>query len=178
MESREELNAWIGVEPVLVKLKQSCLALHKRYKDEYTLAKSRQKFYDVPIIVLSGVNSILIAGAQSYLDATYVTLATCFLSLVVSIIQSLKTFFRVDERRDNMLSTNKDLFRLYVVMSVTLDQPSSLRGIEPKRFLMDNYSEYQKILDKASVINVGDDPIYEDIRNLVSNNINTQPNST
>lgn len=167
MESREEIDEWGGIEPVLVRLKHSCYKLHKTYKNEYIMAKNNQKYYDVPIIILSGINSILIAGAQNYLSPIYVTLATCMISLIVSIIQSLKTFFRIDERRDNMLSTYKDLFRLYVVMSVTLDQPPNVRGIEGRRFLLDNYSEYQKVLDKASVINVGDDPIYEDIHRLI-----------
>lgn len=157
-----EIQAWQSVEPILIRLKHTCFKTHRAYEKVYITAKANLKYYDVPIIVLSSINSVFIAGARAYLDDMIVSVITCIISLIVGIVQSLKTFFKIDEHRENALSTHKDLFKLFCELSTTLDQPMSSRGVDAHKYLADKLADYTKIQDKAIVVRSKHNPIYDD----------------
>jgi hypothetical protein len=122
-------------------------------------------YFDVPIIVFSSVNSVLIAGGRNFIDGDIIEITTCMLALATGIIQALRTFFKVDENRENCLTTYKDLFRLFCEVSIVLDQPRSTRGVDPQKFMADKTSEYKEIMSKAIVLEYKKalrDPIYHD----------------
>jgi len=161
--TESDILAWQSVEPILIRLKHTSYKTHRAYEKVYLCAKANLKYYDVPIIVLSSINSVFIAGARAYLNDMIVSVITCVISLIVGIVQSLKTFFKIDEHRENALSTHKDLFKLFCELSTTLDQPMSSRGVDAHKYLADKLSEYTKIQDKAIVIRNRHNPIYEDM---------------
>ena len=122
-------------------------------------------YYDVPIIVFSALNSVLIAGGKDFVPADALQILTCLLAVIVGIIQALKNFFKIDENRENCLTAYKDLFRLFCEISLLLDQPRHTRGIEPRKYTIDKGNEYQAIMNKGILLD--DDrtkrnPIYED----------------
>lgn len=156
---------WEAAETVLTRVKHSCMKYHFQYRKRYLLARSRLMYYDIPIIVLSSVNSVFIAGGRNFLPADAVELTTCMLALGVGIIQALKTFLKVDENRENCLVTYKDLFRLFCELSIMLDQPRETRGVDPQKWMADKNSEYKEIMNKAIVLEdnkVSKNPIYYD----------------
>uniref|UniRef100_A0A2V0R9W4 VP11 n=1 Tax=viral metagenome TaxID=1070528 RepID=A0A2V0R9W4_9ZZZZ len=156
---------WTAAEIVLTRVKHSCMRYHLQYRKRYLLARARLMYYDVPIIVLSSVNSVFIAGGKNFLPSDAVEITTCMLALGVGIIQALKTFLKVDENRENCLVTYKDLFRLFCELSIMLDQPRETRGVDPQKFMADKNSEYKEIMNKAIVLEdnkVSKNPIYFD----------------
>ncbi len=156
---------WIAAETILERVKHSCFKVHFLYRARYLQSRERLVYFDVPIIILSAANSVLIAGAENFLDGDIVNVTTCMLALVVGIIQALKTFFKVDENRDNCLSTYKDLHRLFITISTVLDQPRSTRGVDPQKYMSEVTSEYKEIMERAIVLEdkrIKLNPIYED----------------
>jgi hypothetical protein len=122
-------------------------------------------YYDVPIIVFSSVNSVLIAGGKDFVPPDILQIVTCLLAVITGIIQALKNFFKIDENRENCLSTFKDLMKLFCEISFILDQPRATRGVEPRKFAQDKGNEYQTIMSKALILKddkVRRNPIYED----------------
>lgn len=161
---------WEAAETVLTRIKHSCFKTHLMYRKRYLLSRSRLVYYDVPIIVLSSVNSVFIAGAKNFMPVDVVDILTCMLALTVGIIQALKTFFKVDENRENCLVTYKDLFRLFCELSIMLDQPRETRGVDPQKWMADKNSEYKEIMNKAIVLEdnkTQNNPIYEDLHMYV-----------
>lgn len=156
---------WLAAETILERVKHSCYRTHILYKKRYLLSRERLVYYDVPIIVFSSVNSVFIAGARNFLPDDVVEITTCMLALCVGIIQALRTFFKVDENRENCLTTYKDLFRLFCEVSIILDQPRTTRGVDPQKFMADKNGEYKEIMNRAIVLEdkkSDRNPIYKD----------------
>lgn len=156
---------WEASETILERIKHSCYRSHILYKARYLVSRERLTWFDVPIIVFSSVNSVLIAGGKNFIDADVIEITTCMLALATGIIQALRTFFKVDENRENCLTTYKDLFRLFCEISIILDQPRLTRGVDPQKFMSDKTSEYKEIMNRAIVLEyrkADRDPIYHD----------------
>jgi len=156
---------WAACEGILERVKHSCFGMHLLYRSEFLRLKKRLSYYDVPIIVFSSMNSVLIAGGKDFIPADILQITTCLLAVLTGVIQALKNFFKIDENRENCLSTFKDLMRLFCEVSFVLDQPRTSRSVEPKKFSIDKGNEYQSIMSKALVLKddkVQRNPIYED----------------
>jgi len=158
-------SEWAACEGILERVKHSCFGMHLLYRSEFLRLKKRLSYYDVPIIVFSSLNSVLIAGGKDFIPADILQITTCLLAVLTGVIQALKNFFKIDENRENCLSTFKDLMRLFCEVSFVLDQPRASRSVEPKKFSIDKGNEYQSIMSKALVLKddkVQRNPIYED----------------
>jgi hypothetical protein len=156
---------WEAAETILERIKHSCYRSHILYKHRYLASRDRLTYFDVPIIVFSSVNSVLIAGGKNFINEDIIEITTCMLALATGIIQALRTFFKVDENRENCLTAYKDLFRLFCEISIILDQPRQTRGVDPQKFMADKTSEYKEIMSRAIVLEYKKaerDPIYHD----------------
>uniref|UniRef100_A0A2V0RBS2 VP11 n=1 Tax=viral metagenome TaxID=1070528 RepID=A0A2V0RBS2_9ZZZZ len=156
---------WEAAEIILERIKHSCYRSHILYKHRYLASRDRLTYFDVPIIVFSSVNSVLIAGGKNFINEDIIEITTCMLALATGIIQALRTFFKVDENRENCLTAYKDLFRLFCEISIILDQPRQTRGVDPQKFMADKSSEYKEIISRAIVLEYKKaerDPIYHD----------------
>lgn len=156
---------WEAAERILERIKHSCYRSHILYKHRYLASRDRLTYFDVPIIVFSSVNSVLIAGGKNFINEDIIEITTCMLALATGIIQALRTFFKVDENRENCLTAYKDLFRLFCEISIILDQPRQTRGVDPQKFMADKSSEYKEIMSRAIVLEYKKaerDPIYHD----------------
>lgn len=165
MTPREFNLQWEAAETILERIKHSCYRKHILYKTRYLASRERLTYFDVPIIVFSSVNSVLIAGGKNFIDADIIEITTCMLALAAGIIQALRTFFKVDENRENCLTAYKDLFRLFCEVSIILDQPRQTRGVDPQKFMADKAGEYKEIMSRAIVLEykkADQDPIYHD----------------
>jgi len=160
-----EEEKWDATEAVLERIKHSCFAMHLLYRRRYFIAKKKLSYYDVPIIGLSALNSVLIAGGKDFVPPSVLQITTCLLAVIVGIIQSIKNYFKIDENRESCLVSYKDLFKMFCEISMLLDQPRHWRGVDPQKYTIDKGNEYQAIMassllldDNRSKLN----PIYED----------------
>lgn len=156
---------WSSYEPTLIRIKHSCFAMHALYRKRYLLSRERVIYYDVPIIVLSAMTSVFIAGADEWLDSSIVKILTCVTSLIVGIVGALKKFFKIDENRESCLETYKDMFRLFCELSMMLDQPPNSRGVDAQKYSTELANRYSEIMDRAIVledVRTMENPIYND----------------
>lgn len=151
-EDDEDGLDWVGVNKSLKRLKDSCKTQHRLYVNAYLEYRRLRVWYETPVIVFSGINSVLIAGGNGFIKPEIVNIMTCMLALVVGIIQSVRTFLRVDSSAEDCLTTYRDLFRLYRDLVIMLDLPVSARKVDPDKFLQDKKAEYDKIMDSANIL--------------------------
>ncbi|AAZ94051.1 VP11 [Micromonas pusilla reovirus] len=159
------IHNWEPYEDSLIRIKHSCFAMHELYRERYLLARTRMMYYDVPIIVLSSVSSVFIAGGDAYMSKSMVQILTCIMSLCVGIIGSLKKFFRVDENREQCLETYKDLFRMFCELAIVMDMPSTSRPGDPQQYSTETSSKYAEIMQRSLVLEgqrTKYNPIYDD----------------
>jgi hypothetical protein len=157
-------ESWKGPETILLRVKASAEEYHRAYKKGYLGYRHNLMYFDIPIIVFSSVNSVLIAGGKNFLPADVIEVTTCMLALITGIIQALRTFLKIDENRENCLVTYKDLFRLFCEISIILAQPVIARSVDPQKFMLDKISDYKEIMDKAIILETRDkgNSIYHD----------------
>lgn len=163
---------WSSYEPTLIRIKHSCFAMHALYRKRYLLSRERVIYYDVPIIVLSAMTSVFIAGAEEWLNPSIVKVLTCVTSLVVGVLGALKKFFKIDENRESCLETYKDMFRLFCELSMMLDQPPDSRGVDAQKYSTELANRYSEIMDRAIVLEDArtmENPIYNDKANMPAN---------
>jgi hypothetical protein len=157
-------ESWKGPEAILLRVKASSEKFHRAYRRGYLSYRHRLMYFDIPIIVFSSVNSVLIAGGKNFLPSDVIEVTTCMLALVTGIIQALRTFLKIDENRENCLVTYKDLFRLFCEISIILAQPVHSRSVDAQKFMLDKISDYKEIMDKAIILEGKErnNPIYDD----------------
>lgn len=155
---------WSGPEVILLRIKASAMTFHEQYRKAYLAFRHRLMYFDIPIIVFSSVNSVLIAGGKNFLPPDVIEITTCMLALVTGIIQALRTFLKIDETRENCLVTYKDLFRLFCEISTILAQPLRSRSVDAQKFMLDKIAEFKEIIDKAVILEekTKSNPIYLD----------------
>lgn len=155
-------DEWHATDETLTIIMQSAIRYHLAYKKEYTSSNGIRAQYGVYIILGSGINSIFIAGGNNFISPYIITILTCMLSLVTGLIQSLKTFFKVDEKVDSCLIASKDLFKLYCDIHFMLGTPHQYRKVDADKYLTDITGRYVQILDNAvSLSNGKDNPIFD-----------------
>uniref|UniRef100_A0A2V0RB06 VP11 n=1 Tax=viral metagenome TaxID=1070528 RepID=A0A2V0RB06_9ZZZZ len=160
---------WAAFEETLTRIKHSCYAMHALYRRRYLISRERMVYYDVPIIVLSAITSVFIAGAEAWLGKSVVQIVTCVMSLTVGILGALKKFFKIDENRESCLETYKDMFRLFCELSMMLDQPPASRGVDPQKYSTELSNRYSEVMDRAIVLEDNrtlENPIYNDRKPL------------
>lgn len=156
-------TAWASVTPHLSRIMKSCHVFLLLYKKEGMKLQGTRAYYEIPIIVLSAVNSVFIAGGEAFLSAHIVKAMTIVVSLLIGIIQGLRTFMKVDETAEQCITTYRDLFRIYENISAVLTNTHNHRGVEPEKFLYDTRSSYIQCIDNSVPLPGGKtNPIYLD----------------
>ena len=56
------------IEILLENIRQNCVLLNREHKKRYLRLKQTLKYFRIPIIVLSGVNSLLSVSLQNYIE--------------------------------------------------------------------------------------------------------------
>lgn len=162
IEREDDDDEWSATDETLGIIMQSAIRYHLAYKKEYMRSNGIRAHYGVYIILGSGINSIFIAGGNNFISPYIITILTCMLSLITGLIQSFKTFFKVDERVDSCLIASKDLFKLYCDIHFMLGQPPQFRKVDADKYITDITARYIQILDVAvSLSNGKDNPIFD-----------------
>ena len=84
------------VEGILNAIRMNCLQLQKEHKKEYLKLKSSLKYYRIPVIVISSLNSI-ISVSQQYIEQRVITAINSSLALFCGIIGSIELFLGINQ---------------------------------------------------------------------------------
>jgi len=160
-DDSSEDTSWESAMPTLKRVLKSSEAYLHIYKREGLRLQGQRTYFEVPIIVLSAVNSVFIAGGDSFLNPTIVKAMTIVVSLLIGIVQGLRTFMKVDERVDSCMSTHRALFKLYCDIEAKVTSKVKHRGIDADKFLSEANSTYSQIMEAAIVLPGGkSNPIF------------------
>ena len=78
---------WSGdIDQLLDKIRINSVILSKQHKKKFFYFNNLLRYFRVPIIVISGVGSIISVGFQPYISQKIISMLTCLLSLFCSIL--------------------------------------------------------------------------------------------
>lgn len=140
------------IEAVLDRIRQNSNLLANYHRKRYLLLKSRLKFYRIPIIVISSLNSSFAVCLTGFLNQTFISLINMALSLIVGIIGSIEMFYGLTKQMEVELVGSKDFYILSCDIYKWLCLSPENRIGSPKEFLNESYTRYIKLIETSITI--------------------------
>ena len=106
------------------------------------------KYFKIPIIFFSSANSIFSVSLNSYMTQPSVSLLTCLISFLVSLISSIELYLGINKRLDNALLC----YRNFYTLSIKIKQ-SLLLDTYKEEFLQQCTEEYKTYFQDSEVTN-------------------------
>lgn len=140
------------IECLLENIRQNCVLLSKEHRKRYLKLKQTLKYYRIPIIVLSGINSLLSVSLEKYLEQGLVSIVTAVVSLTTGLIGSVELFLAISQNMEMELVTSKDYYLLGIEIFKMLSLRENNRNIDLKAFLDEKFQVYQKLIENSNLL--------------------------
>jgi hypothetical protein len=142
------------IEDVLEKIRINCVILYKMHKKKHIQLQNTLKYYRLPIIIISALNSVISIGSQPFFSQVYISVANCLLALSCGIIGSIELYFNINKQMEMALLSSKDFHILSTdIYKILLLNPEN-RNHDGLVFLEDCYTSYVKLIENSGIINV------------------------
>lgn len=146
-------NDWTpDIENVLESIRVNCIILSKEHKTRYFTLKENLKYYKIPVIIFSSINSIVSVGLQPYLPQGTISMMTCLLALICSIIGSIELYLTIQKSMEGELLSQRDYYLLGVDIYKTLALLKEHRPIPAKEYLDKCYNTYCKLTESGNAL--------------------------
>ena len=106
----------------------------------------------VPVIIISGFNSVISVGLQSYLEQASISAMTCLLALFCGIIGSIELFLGIQQQMENELVCSKDFYLLAIDIFKMLSLQANNRNVDGKTYLDEKYQIYIKLVENSALL--------------------------
>lgn len=140
------------IEQLLEKIRINSVILSKEHKKKFFYFNHLLRYFRVPIIVISGVSSIISVGFQPYISQKSISMLTCILSLLCSIIGSIELYLAIQKQMENELFSSKDYYILSIDIFKMLNLNVENRTPDGKAYLEEKYAEYCEFMKKSNTI--------------------------
>uniref|UniRef100_A0A6C0AIN9 SLATT domain-containing protein n=1 Tax=viral metagenome TaxID=1070528 RepID=A0A6C0AIN9_9ZZZZ len=146
-------NDWTeDIETVLENIRINCVLLSNTHKSRYFVLHESLKFYRLPVIVLSGLNSIFSVGLQPYVEQQAISIINCLLALTCSIIGSIELFLQVQKSMEGEMISQREYYLLGVDIFKTLALSKQHRPVPAKEYLEKCYSSYCALIESSNAV--------------------------
>jgi len=122
------------------------------HKKHYIYYKNLLKYYRIPVIIISGINSVISVGLQTYLEQHLISAITCILALICSIIGSIELFLSIQSQMEIELIASKDFYLLSITIFKTLSLTRENRNENPSQFVEECSQTYSKLFETSGVV--------------------------
>jgi hypothetical protein len=140
-------------EGVLECIRQNAVLMSNYHKKRFLYFKNQLKYYRIPVIVISGINSVVSVGMTAYIDQGIISGITCLLSLLCSMIGSIELFLNISAGMEQELNSSKDFYLLSVDIFKVLSLTQGNRPPNASHYLEEKYSCYTKLIESSQVVN-------------------------
>lgn len=143
-------DSWTtDIEEILENIRLNSVNYSKTHRREYFILKNKLKYFRIPIIVLSGVNSVFSVGLQPYMNQGLISVINCLLALACGIIGSVELYLKINEQMENNFLLSKDYYILSIDIFKQLNLLRENRTIDGKTYLDEKFNEYSKLIETS-----------------------------
>ena len=144
-------NDWNrDIEKVLDNIRINSLYLSTKHKARYFSLSNSIKWYRLPVIIMSGANSIVSVGLQEYIAQSILSLTVSLISLFCSIIGSIELYLKKNARMEADLISYTQFYLLSVEIYKTLALLRENRPIPAREYLQKIFNEYTKLIESSN----------------------------
>jgi hypothetical protein len=147
-----ESNWSQDIETILESIRKNSVVMSNKHRSQFFLLNSYLKYFRLPTIILSGINSVASVGLVSYVKQEHVSLITCLISLTTGIITSIELYLGLEKNANNELEKSRDFYILAVDIYKTLQLRRENRNIDGSTYLEQCLSTYNKLFENSNVL--------------------------
>lgn len=146
-------NGWKEETIVLLeKLRRNSIYLSEHHRDRFYHFKSFSKYFDLPVLILSSVGASASIGLQPYVAQPTISVISCAVGLVVSIITSIKLYLNISDAMTNELKMSKDFYTLGIEIYRVLSMNPNDRTMGAVEYMNAKYSHYTKLMESSNLL--------------------------
>jgi hypothetical protein len=138
------------IEEILENIRRNSVILSKVHKQQYLKLRHILLYFRLPIIVLSGINSVISVGLENYISQLYLSGIVCIISLFTGLIGSVELFLQIQQRTENELLMSKEYYILSIDIYKQLKLEREHRAVDGSSFLEEQFSIYTNLIEKSN----------------------------
>jgi hypothetical protein len=146
-------------ETILKNVAFNSSLMSQHHKKKYKTLDRRLKYYKLPIIILSGINSILSIGLSQFLDQNIVSVLNCLISLIISIIGSIELYLQINKKSESEEKAYRSFYLLTLEINTTLKLEPNHRDQDPQIFTNDIVNKYKNLFSESGVNGLTNDQL-------------------
>jgi len=139
-------------EAYLKKLQHQCEELYKHNMKEHMYFDRLSNKFNIPILVISAINSLCAVALNSFLRQEYVSVLNAVLSASTGAIGSIQLFLKVNEKMTKATRASMGFKRISLKISKELALDRHVRTTEGPTFVTDCFTDYNQVLEAANPI--------------------------
>ena len=144
-------KTWSGdKEEILRRISYNSGLMSNHHRTEYYILVGQLKWFRIPIIIISSINSVFSVGLNAYITQEIVSVVTCLLSLIVSCIGSVELYLGLQKKSDNELISYRSFYTLALRINTTLELEVENRNQEGDPFLAEIIAEYRALFESSN----------------------------
>ena len=159
-DTTDKSHLWsTDIEERLEAIQNNCAQQALVSKQEYLELMYLQRFFKIPVIVLSGINSVFAVGLNAYASQDAVSIINCILAFVCSVIGSVELYLNITKKIETSLASFHSFYLLSIKINSTLKLERHHRcEMDARKFLADCLNEYESLFkaNNVSPINIRD----------------------
>jgi hypothetical protein len=144
------MNTWGDEEEVfLKKISKQCLIYKYYYDKKHEEYKKYFYKFNIPIILISSVNSLLAISLNEFVEQSYVSIINSILSAGAGILSSILLFLKIQEKLNSTRISSLEFQHLNLKISKELSLKRDDRNPNSIQFLNDIFNSYNSIIDQS-----------------------------
>ncbi len=147
------INEWTNdIEIILENIRINSIILNKQHKKQYFYLKHLLRYFRLPVIIISAINSIVSVGLQSFVNQNSVSITTCLLALICSIIGSIELYLSIQKSMENELESQNAYYILAIDIFTKLSLSKENRGVDAKDYYNKCINNYISLYEKSNTV--------------------------
>jgi hypothetical protein len=159
---------------LLEKIRKNCIQLNLYHNSRYHYYRILLfTIFRVPLILLSGLNSFVAVGTQSYIKQSEISLINALLSLFCGVLTGIEILLNLQKRMETELDSYKKYYKLSVeiykeIQVYEKEKDTDMESID--KILNRIYNEYQSNVLSGNAITVYNRVYTDEFEDLEENN--------
>ena len=138
------------IETVLDAIRSNSALYCKEYKKRHFALKATLRYFKLPVIIISAISSIVSVGLQPYVEQGMISMSTCLLGLLVSVIGSVEMYLKIQQQCEEDVISSREFQILAIEIFKTLSLTVAHRPPSGRDFLEKKYDQYVKLIEQSN----------------------------
>ena len=140
------------LEKQLENIRENAVQQSNIAKKQYLELVHIQKYFKIPVIVISSLNSIASISLNAWMSQNSVSLTTCFLSFIVATMGSIELYLGIARKIDVAYQSYHNFYLLSVRINSCLELEREHRNeLDGKKFLSTALTDYETLFSQNNV---------------------------